>query len=108
MPVHLPGQRKVDEGEKCWRQVCSTDWGRADFAVRNLPGERHDQRPADIGIVGSNLLLEAFLSPGDSLIGRKDNQGVVLLAGFLQSFAKAAHGIIDREHALMILADPVL
>ena len=102
-PVHLPWKIEIRRFEEGRDKVGAADGFGANFAGGKFLGHAYDERAADGSVVGGELHLEALLPPGDSLVGPEYDEGVLVLAGFLEGFDQPADSVVDCEHSLIIL-----
>ena len=107
LPVHLPGLFHADQREKGRRDILAADWHIAYCACRNPSRQPHDHRRFDIGIIGRHLESKAVLSPGKSLVRRKDDQGIIQLAHLLYGADHPANPFIQGAHAPVVLLFPI-
>ncbi|MFT4639030.1 MAG: hypothetical protein ACI8T1_002354 [Verrucomicrobiales bacterium] len=61
--MHLPGQGKVGEGEEGWWETGNADGCWANFACRDTLGETHNERAADVGIIGGRSSVGSRVVP---------------------------------------------
>ena len=106
VPVHVPGLIESGKGKQGRGNVGPSDRRRTDFALGQGAGHGHDQRRADVGVVGGKFGAEAVLPPGVSLIGGEDDEGVLELPARLEGGEDLADAFVERTHRLMILTHP--
>ena len=102
-PVHLPWKIEIRRFEEGRDKVGTADGFGANFAGGKFLGHAYDERAADGSVVGGELHLEALLPPGDSLVGPEYDEGVLVLAGFLEGFDQPADSVVDCEDSLVVL-----
>ena len=105
--MHLPGLFHADQREKGRRDILAADRRIAYCACRNLSRQPHDHRRFDIGIIGRHFESEAVLSPGKSLVRRKDDQGIIQLPHLLQGADYPTNPFIQGEYAPVVLLFPI-